>query len=122
MRIIDWSSDVCSSDFDGRAPPHPPPRRRAALAPATRPRRPHPLDRALSRADLARLRPPQPAPHPRRRRGKRGTPPPPPRRLAPADDPDARTRHLRDAGRPAGQYPAGLAAGALVRGAILACP
>src|SRR3546814_1459612 len=87
---------------DGRAPPHPPPRRRAALAPATRPRRPHPLDRALSRADLARLRPPQPAPHPPRRRGKRGTPPPPPRRLAPADDPADRTRHLRDAGRPAG--------------------
>src|SRR3546814_10601308 len=25
MRIVDWSSDVCSSDLDRDVPPHPPP-------------------------------------------------------------------------------------------------
>src|SRR3546814_18745087 len=87
---------------DGRAPPHPPPRRRAALAPATRPRRPHPLDRALSRPDLARFRPPHPAPHPRPHPGKPGTPPPPPHPPAPPDHPAARPRHPPHHGPPAG--------------------
>ena len=53
---------------DGRAPAHPPARRRAALDAAARPRGPRALGRELPDPDLGRVRPPQPAPHPGRRR------------------------------------------------------
>ncbi|KAK0360171.1 hypothetical protein LTR94_028337, partial [Friedmanniomyces endolithicus] len=61
---------------DGRTAPHPPPRRRAPVAPDARPGRTADLGREIPDADLAGLHPAQPADHPRRRRRQRRHPRP----------------------------------------------
>ncbi len=61
---------------DGRTAPHPPPRRRAPVAPDARPGRTADLGREIPDADLAGLHPAQPADHPRGRRRQRRHPRP----------------------------------------------
>ena len=82
---------------DGRAPAHPPPRRRAPMDPAARPGQPRALDRALRKPDLGGICPAEPAHHQGRCRDRRPHPRAAPRRRAAARAPPDRAPGQRAA-------------------------